>query len=224
MDSIIHLFDHTIKPILLYGSEIWGTPNINSCNVRKPDYTLLKSFANMSCDKMHINFLKYVLGVHKKASNEAVYGELGRFPLYFDVICNYIKFYQRLISENVSKLLSAAFNESKALCVNNKASWVSSVHHCFKYLDISEADFSNKKLVNFVKVKLVNMYKTNWCLNISCTGGQLRTYSLFKHRFCREQYFRLIKDKDVRTFFTKFRISARNYILKLEDIKKSSSR
>jgi len=28
--SSIHIFDHTIKPILLYGSEIWGTFNVNN--------------------------------------------------------------------------------------------------------------------------------------------------------------------------------------------------
>ena len=26
----IHVFDHTIKPILLYGSEIWGSFNVNN--------------------------------------------------------------------------------------------------------------------------------------------------------------------------------------------------
>ena len=30
----INVFDHTIKPILLYGSEIWGIFNINNAKVK----------------------------------------------------------------------------------------------------------------------------------------------------------------------------------------------
>ena len=154
----------------------------------------------MYCDKMQVQFLKYVLGVHTNATNEAMSGELRLYPLYIDVIFNIIKCYQRLICENVSKLLSAAFLESKLLYVNIKASWVSSVHHCFKHWDISGADLYNKNLINTAKFKIVNMYKTNWCLKISGNEGKLRRYSLFKQRFCREKYFRHIKEKDARTF------------------------
>ena len=29
VDTMLHLFDHLIKPILMYGCEIWGVPNLN---------------------------------------------------------------------------------------------------------------------------------------------------------------------------------------------------
>ena len=28
--TLIHIFDHTIKPVLLYGSEIWGHSDLKS--------------------------------------------------------------------------------------------------------------------------------------------------------------------------------------------------
>jgi hypothetical protein len=208
VDSIIHLFDHTIKPILLYGSEIWATANVNSSLVKKADYTLLKSFGNMHCDKLHIKFLKYILGVNKKASNNAVVGELGRYPIYIDAICNTVKFYHRLVNGNVSKLLSAAFYESKSLFLDNRSSWVTSVSHVFKNLNISELCLFKKNISSGVKQKLVYLYKTNWCSNISECDGKLRTYAMFKQRFCRESYFNILGDRNIRTFFTKFRISA----------------
>ena len=208
VNSILHLFDHTVKPILLYGSEIWGIPNTSSSILNKTDYTLSKSFNNLYCDKLHVKFLKYVLGVHKKSTNQAVCGEIGRFPLYIDVICNIVKYCQRLANGKVSSLLSAAFKESKSLYVNKKDCWFSSVQHCFKHLNISDSELLNKNLVGLVKSKLVSMYKTNWCLNLSITDGKLRTYSSFKQRFSKEIYLTDIKDKKVRTFFTKFRISA----------------
>ena len=210
VDTIIHLFDHTIKPILLYGSEIWATANTNSTIVKKDNYCLFNSFSNLYCDKMHVKFLKYVLGVHKKATNEAVAGELGRYPLSIDAICATVKYYQRLCNDKVSTLLSAAFQESTSLCNSNKNSWVASVHHIFKHIDISNTciQIGSSKLSNMVKQKLVTLFKTNWCSKTEVTTGKLRTYALFKSRFCREPYIKIIKDRNVRSFFTKFRISA----------------
>ena len=41
MDTILHLFDHTVKPVLLCGSEIWGTSNTLSANVKKSGFNIL---------------------------------------------------------------------------------------------------------------------------------------------------------------------------------------
>ena len=72
VDTILHLFDHTVKPVLLYGSEIWGTINTLSANVKKDGFSIFDAFCNMPCEKLHIKFLKYVLGVHRKTTNVAV--------------------------------------------------------------------------------------------------------------------------------------------------------
>ena len=60
----LKLFDSIILPILMYSSEIWGF-------CRSDDI-----------EKVHLRFLKQILGVCKQTSNVAVYGELGRFPLF----------------------------------------------------------------------------------------------------------------------------------------------
>jgi hypothetical protein len=39
---------------------------------------------------------KYVLGVNKRTTNLAIYGELGRYPLYIDTIISMIKYWVRL--------------------------------------------------------------------------------------------------------------------------------
>ena len=46
----------------------------------------------MQCEKLHIEFLKFSLGVHKKSTNEAVMGELGRYPLYINILLTAFKF------------------------------------------------------------------------------------------------------------------------------------
>ena len=60
----LSLFDSLIVPIILYGSEVWGIYN----------YKIV--------DKIHLRFCRYLLGVSQQTPNYAVYGELGRFPLY----------------------------------------------------------------------------------------------------------------------------------------------
>ena len=35
LDMLLHLFEHTVEPIMLYGSEIWGTVNILSSKIKR---------------------------------------------------------------------------------------------------------------------------------------------------------------------------------------------
>ena len=83
----IHVFDHTIKPILLNGSEIWGSFNTQTAKCKNDrQITLDHIFDKLMCEKLHIKFGKFILGVHRKTTNQAVLSEIGRFPIYFDII------------------------------------------------------------------------------------------------------------------------------------------
>ena len=75
----MHIFDHTLKPILLYNSEVWGSYNISSDRLNTRAFDLDKIFKSLQCEKLH---LKFVLGVHKKSVNFTVLSQLGRFPLH----------------------------------------------------------------------------------------------------------------------------------------------
>ena len=94
----MHLFDHTVKPVLLYGSEIWGTINTASAKVKKDPFSLLNTLYDMPCEKLHIRFPKYLLAVNRKTTNAAVMGELGRFPIMIDILCNTVKYFQGSVS------------------------------------------------------------------------------------------------------------------------------
>ena len=41
-------------------------------------------------DKINLKFCKFILGVNSKSSNIAVLPELGRFPIYFNVVLSNI--------------------------------------------------------------------------------------------------------------------------------------
>ena len=86
ISTFLKTFDHTVKPVLLYSSEIWGMFDVTSRITRSKNNVIFTVFQNSKIDKINTQFNKYVLGVGKKASNWAVIGELGRYPLYIDII------------------------------------------------------------------------------------------------------------------------------------------
>ena len=70
----LKLFDTCVKPILLYCSEIWALPLL----LKRNDMEELEcNYDKFVPNKVQLKMSKYVLGVHKSASNLAVLGDLG---------------------------------------------------------------------------------------------------------------------------------------------------
>jgi hypothetical protein len=91
-----------------------------SCNQMKA-----KSQSGSLCEKIHLKFCKFILGVHKRTTNIAVLSVLGRFPLYFNIIKCMLLYWYRL--ENLGKefpLLKEAYNETKLLYLSKKTNMV----------------------------------------------------------------------------------------------------
>ena len=62
------------------------------------------------CDKpsseaAHVKFCKFTLGVHRKATNSAVRGELGSYPLLIDMVCNSNKYWTHLHNVNQNSIV-----------------------------------------------------------------------------------------------------------------------
>ena len=57
----LHLFDHLIKPIVLYGAEIWGMFKTNSSAcLRDNKFVFQNIYKNNIADKAQIRYLKYI--------------------------------------------------------------------------------------------------------------------------------------------------------------------
>lgn len=211
VSTLLHLYDHTIKPILLYGSEIWGifSPSSSACK-KNNNYILEKVFTNDISEKSHTKFMKYVLGVNKKSSNLAVMSELGRYPIYFSIILSMLKFCHRL--ENCTDgLLYDAYVCNKDLHLNNIVSWYSSIEFILKEFDLRNLNMSLTSLCNLTKDKLCKSFQKFWYDfrqdTLESEHGKLITYFSFKHSFGREKYLDL-KEFKLRQALCKIRISA----------------
>ncbi len=55
-------------------------------------------------EKLYFKFLKHILGVHRRTTNNMVYGELGRYSLEIQIKKRMIGYWERLIIGKKSKL------------------------------------------------------------------------------------------------------------------------
>jgi hypothetical protein len=80
--------------VLLYASAIVGLINNNAnvgVNSNNNSHFISNLYSRNPLEKLNISMYKYVLGVNKRTTNLAIYGELGRYPLYIDTIISMIK-------------------------------------------------------------------------------------------------------------------------------------
>ena len=119
------LFDSLIKPIALYGAPIWLLTSsiiknissliINNRLVNSHTFKFTNRVNQMPCEKVHLSFLKWSLGVHRKASNIGTWGESGRYPLLYQSIKLTLKYYQRIDNIKTASIFKAALQEQKIM-------------------------------------------------------------------------------------------------------------
>ena len=83
----LELSNKMVKPILLYGSEIWGF----SKNIQ-------------GLEKVQLRFCKLLLKLKTSTPSYMIYGELGLFPIEIDVKLRMLSYWARLLTGKETKL------------------------------------------------------------------------------------------------------------------------
>ena len=86
IDIQIEMFDTMVKPILMYGCEVWGFANSS----------VIESFC--------LQFYKSILGLEKSTPNCVLYGELGRFSIDIEIKSRMVAFCKRIICNKQDKI------------------------------------------------------------------------------------------------------------------------
>ena len=189
----IDLFNKIVKPILLYGSEIWGF----SKNIRY-------------LEKVQLRFCKLLLKLKSSTPNYMVYGELGIYPLEIDIKVRMISYWCRLLSGKETKLPYICYKLQHKLFIDDHFDflWIQFIKKIFDDTGFSNIwmnqNFPNSDwLTAALKLRLTDQFQQHWLSQIEDSSKALN-YRLFKSSLVFENFLNVLEDKDIFTFL-KFR-------------------
>ncbi len=116
---------------------------------------------NLLYEKAHTKFMKIVLGVSKYASNLAVLGDLGRFPVSIKAFALTLKYWHIMVTgETPNILLGQAFLSETELT----SPWLQSIQYLLTvnaiYGIIPVVCLNHKSIVSSRGVSKINLFKT----------------------------------------------------------------
>lgn len=210
IDIQIDLFTKTIKPILLYGAEIWGFGNLDVI------------------ERVQLKFLKHIFKMKRSTPNYIVYGESGCMPLTIDVQEKIISFWSRLITRNPdgrSEKLSAIIYRSMFFLANGlntdefkkKFPWLNQVRTILIKCGLinlwnDRVDVNLTWLKLSVRQKLKDMFLSDWYSFLDNSNKSM-CYRVFKKTFGFENYLKSTPSY-LLTYMIRFR--TRNHRLPIE--------
>ena len=209
VDIYIKSFETVIKPIMLYGCEIWGLNIINTKGSNK--YKMPKFDLAMPCERLHIRVCKQILRVPKKATNIAVLAELGRLPMYCEVFSAVTKYYVRLEGMSNNSLLHKMYNISKTQ--NNRICKImtyleQNLNYTPDIIDFKKKESTGAYIKHMRKYTRFYFENNFFSFMRSDINRKLCTYNHFKQKYHSEPYLNYITDPSTRKEVTRFRISA----------------
>ena len=186
------LFDAFVGSILNTATEVWG-------------FTKSKPI-----ERLHLKFCKRILNVRSNSSSTAVYGDLGRYPLYVTRYVRIIKYWCKLVKSD-NNLLRKSYEVALADYNRGKINWV---FNCKKLLDeyglsyvFNNSDGIDVKLFpKLFKRRVTDCFKQDWNASIG-RSPILEEYRHFKSGINYESYLDILP-YDLRFYFTRIRISA----------------
>ncbi len=222
----LHLFDSMIKPILLYGSEVWGAycykfDTLIDMNTQNNSAWKTRIYQQTAFEKMHLRWCKYILGVHSKSSNLAVTSDLGRYPLFTDIFTGMVKFWLRLQNYDKNSLLYDSYVSNISLMTSGDQCWLSNIRKIIDKVDLSNCfdingNIKHNSVINSCKSFVKHTYEKQFHSDLfndkrtQNEGNKLRTFRGFKKDISLESYLLNIKSRKMRQNFTKLRISSHN--------------
>ena len=191
--SIIKLINKLLVPILTYGCQIWMPYTMQkhlSALLEAPNKThlLLSNIAKHPAEKVYLACLIWVLGVHKRTSNTAVWGDCGAYPLLIKNSKHVFDYFYRVSADDFgTSLVKDAVIEQKNLAL-------------YWYITLSKAQdmialgtpnatslTASKPGAKF-RTHLENCFRKHWEYERKCDTKLNGFYNNYKAEFCMEKY------------------------------------
>ena len=190
---LIYLFDSLVRPILTYGSAIWGT----------------RQQGREVMDKIHLWFLRTILGIKQTSWNSITLGECGSYPPSVTIKANAIIYLKRIETLPSELLLKKSLIEMKKLHELGFQTWYGRVCELARENNINiETNYSKSD----IKLAVKKQFQIDWSKKFSDidTNPGLRTYVDLKTNFTIAPYLCLVDDFKFRNAISKLRSSSHN--------------
>ena len=191
----LQLFDSFVGSILNYACPVWGFSK------------------SKDLERVHLKFCKIILGVKQSACNDAIYGELGRYPLYINRFVHIIKYWFKLLNtDNI--ILQCIYQNAVEQCnlkgVKNWAYKVKVILNEYGFADVWNfpGQFEVKSFVPVFKQRIIDCFKQKWFTDIAANNVLNTLYVYIKTNFGMENYLNMLYCKSSRICLTKLRISS----------------
>ena len=211
-------FDALVKPISLYGCEIWGAFGHKTQGNDNPFNTLFTK-DQLPYEQLHLKACKASIGVMKNTSNFGIRSELGRFPMMFNILVSICKYRLRLEAFDENDLLFHAIHSQQKL-VNNAynsmtySTFTDNLRECLNIrpIAVNKLDSMKKQIdkqSNYIKEKCrqhyIRIFKNQLSDINNNSESKLSLYSNIKSCFIYEPYLNFYPHCK---HLTKFRLSA----------------
>ena len=180
VDLALKLFDHTVTPILTYGSEIFGFENINMI------------------ENVHKEFLRKLTGARKSTPLYMLYRELGRYPLEIIIKTRMVSFWNKLIMGKEHKLSMKIYRYMLNQNINYK--WINKIKDILGQCGRNDIwlfqPLLNQTSVNKqIKAILIDQFKQDWYSQLGLSNKS-KVYMSFKGNFQLENSFKILPKQD----------------------------
>ena len=206
--TIFKLFDALIKPVVAYGCAVWFSETWIVRNIAEHRTgERLSVIAKDPLERLHLSFLKWTIGVSRKTSNAAVWGDSGRDPLAIDLskqVFNYLQRLEAMDANNCNNLVTYAFREQKAL----NLTWYSRLSEFLRVLQSHSATVLNYP--SKIRTQFKKMFDDIWNTDRS-TNKKLQFYNSIKSSFEAEEYISIHMDREDQKRLAQFRMSSHKY-------------
>ena len=190
---MFYLFESLVKPILTYGSDVWGY---------KP--SLLSHM-----DRAYKKFLKYTLHIKANTSDLMVYGESGCLPPSIDTTIYCVKYLNRLFHMSNDAIAKQVFLELDNM---HQLGFPTSLGILYETVNRYKLDIAQpcNVFAKFSKNTISEHFILEWHNEMMNTEKHpiLRTYRDFKFNFTRESYLDCVPQPHFRHAISRFRTSS----------------
>ena len=207
--TVFKLFDALVLPVAAYACQVWLPSTFIIRELTNPTSGYhLPAIAKDHLERLHISFLKWTMGVHKRTSNAAVWGDCGRYPLGITLLKQVFDYYERLrILDNQDSdcLVRHAFKEQIALDL----SWHSnlSMLRTVVATDICDSSDNDSLTSESIRENCRSKFVTFWN-NERHSNRKLSFYNEVKHGFSVEPYLQTHLTYQQSKRLARFRASA----------------